>query len=163
MVMVSSKVLSLETRRGFTITSQRQTCKHGVETTRVLSIGKKSKMVKSAGKVMARVLWDRKAVLLVDFMEKGTKINAASYCASLELLRAAIKRQRLGLLTTGVLLLHDNALPHVATATQQLLHCVRWTILEYSPYSPDLVQNDSQLFPTLRIFFLATSLQVTTK
>jgi hypothetical protein len=48
-------------------------------------------MVKSAGKVMATVFWDHRGVLLVDFMEKGTTINAASYCATLEWLQAAIK------------------------------------------------------------------------
>jgi hypothetical protein len=48
-------------------------------------------MVKSAGKVVAMVFWDRKGILLVDFMEKGTIINAASYCATLEWLQAAIE------------------------------------------------------------------------
>ena len=70
---------------------------------------------------MATVFWDHKGVLSVDFMERGTTINAGSYCATLERLRAAIKRKRPGLLTTGVLLLHDNAWPHVTTETQQLL------------------------------------------
>jgi hypothetical protein len=70
-------------------------------------------MVRFAGKVMAMEFWDRKGVLLVDFMEKGTTINAASYCATLERLRAAIKRQRPGLLTPGVLLLHEKARPHL--------------------------------------------------
>jgi Transposase. len=39
-------------------------------------------MGESAGKVMAMVFWDCKRVLLVDFMEKGTTINTASYCAT---------------------------------------------------------------------------------
>jgi hypothetical protein len=78
-------------------------------------------MVKSAGKVMATVFWDCKGVPRVDFMEKGKTINAASYCATVEWLRAAIKKQYTGLLTTGVLLLHDNAQSQVVTATQQLL------------------------------------------
>jgi histone-lysine N-methyltransferase SETMAR len=108
---------------------------------------KKFKMVKSAGKVMATVFWDGKGVLLVDFMEKGTTINAASYCANLEQLQTAIKRQCPGLLATGVLLLHDNAWPHIATATQKLLQRFRWTILDHPPYSPDLAPSDFHLFP----------------
>jgi hypothetical protein len=70
-------------------------------------------MRKSAGKVMTSVLWDRKDVLL-NFMENGTTVNAASYCATLERLRVAIQRQRSGLLTTGVLLLHNFGIsaPH---------------------------------------------------
>jgi hypothetical protein len=82
---------------------------------------KKFKMVKSAGKLIATVFWDHKGVLLVEFMEKGTTINAASYCATLERLKTAIKRKRPGLLTKGVSILHDNARPHVATATQEHL------------------------------------------
>jgi len=64
-------------------------------------------MRRSAGKMMASVLRDRKGVLL-DFVEKGTTINAASYSATLGRLRVTIQRQRPSLLTTGVLLLHDK-------------------------------------------------------
>jgi hypothetical protein len=60
-------------------------------------------MRKYAGKVMATVFWDRKGVLLVDFVKKKiTTIKAASYFATPEGLRAAIQRQRPALLTTGV-------------------------------------------------------------
>lgn len=62
---------------------------------------------KSVGRMMASALSVRKGVLL-DFMEKGTTLNAASYCETLERLRLTSQRQRHGLLTTGVLLLHDN-------------------------------------------------------
>jgi hypothetical protein len=51
---------------------------------------------------MATVFWERKGVLLVDFVEKITTIKAASYFATPERLRAAIQRQRPALLTTGV-------------------------------------------------------------
>jgi len=37
---------------------------------------KKFKMGKSAGKLMAMVFWDCKGVLLLEFKEKGTTINA---------------------------------------------------------------------------------------
>jgi histone-lysine N-methyltransferase SETMAR len=83
-------------------------------------------------------------------MEKGTTINAASYCATLERLKTAIKRKRPGLLTKGVSILHDNARPHVATATQELLQRFRWTVLEHPAYSPDLAPSDFHLFPALK-------------
>jgi hypothetical protein len=62
----------------------------------------KFKMAKCAGKVMAKVFWDRRGVLLADFVEMATTVNASSYYATLEQLRTAIKK-RLGLLTTGVM------------------------------------------------------------
>jgi hypothetical protein len=107
-------------------------------------------MVKLAGKLMGTVSWDHRGVLLVEFMEKGTTINAASYCATLERLKTTIKRKRLGLLTKGVLILHDNARPHVATATQELLKCFWRTVLEHPAYSPDLAPRDFHLFPALK-------------
>jgi hypothetical protein len=60
------------------------TKKHAnIEWNHPVSLGsKKFKMGKPAGKLMAMVFWDRKGVLLMDFMEKGPTINAASYCAT---------------------------------------------------------------------------------
>jgi len=45
---------------------------------------RKFKRTQSAGKVMATVFWDRKGVLLVDFMARGTTINADRYCETLK-------------------------------------------------------------------------------
>jgi hypothetical protein len=97
---------------------------------------------------------------LVDFMEKNTTINAVSNCATMEILWAAINWQRPGLLTAGVLLMHNNTWPLVATLTQRTLQHFRWTVLKHAPYSPHLVLSDFHLFPTLRIIFLATNLWV---
>jgi len=45
---------------------------------------RKFKRTQSASKVMATVFWDRKGVLLVDFMAHGTTINADRYCETLK-------------------------------------------------------------------------------
>jgi hypothetical protein len=65
--------------------------------------------------------WDRKRVILVDYMVCRTTINAQVYCETLKKLRSAIKNKRRGTLTKGVCLLHDNAHPHTARAIQELL------------------------------------------
>lgn len=52
---------------------------------------KKFKQTLSAGKVMATVFWDRKGVLLTEFMPKGTIINSDMYCDTLRKLKRAIK------------------------------------------------------------------------
>ncbi|GFU87794.1 histone-lysine N-methyltransferase SETMAR [Trichonephila clavipes] len=44
-------------------------------------------------KVMATVFWDRHGVLLVEFNQQGTTINAAAYCATLTKLRRAIQNK----------------------------------------------------------------------
>jgi hypothetical protein len=87
---------------------------------------------------------------LVEFTVKRTTTNAASYCATLERLKTAIKRKRPGLVTKGVLILHDNARTHVATATQEPLQRFRWTVLEHSTCSQDLAPSDFRLFPALK-------------
>jgi histone-lysine N-methyltransferase SETMAR len=111
---------------------------------------RKFKVVKSAGKVMATVFWDCKGILLVDVTEHGTTVNAAAYCETLKKLKDAIRRKRPGLLSKGVLLLHDNARPHSAKATQELLQQFQWTILQHPAYSPDLAPSDYHLFPALK-------------
>jgi hypothetical protein len=126
-------------------------------------------MRKSAGQMMASVLRDRKGVLL-DFMEEVATINAESYCAALGRLRLASQRQRPGLLTTGILFLHDNVgttrspttvaalqvdtshvddtaqiWPQVFTTSFRLIRISFW-----QPYSADLAPSDFHIRPTVK-------------
>lgn len=111
---------------------------------------KKFKQTQSAGKVMATVFWDRKGLLLIDFLPHGTTVNSVRYCDTLGKLRRAIQNRRRGRLSSGVRLLHDNARPHVSRQTQELLTDFGWTILPHPPYSPDLAPSDYHLFPKLK-------------
>lgn len=112
----------------------------------------KAKQTISTRKVMATVFWDRHGVLLVEFMQQGTTINAAAYCATLTKLRRAIQNKRRGLLTSGVLLLHDNARPHSSIHTQNLIRSFGWEQIDHPPYSPDLAPSDFHLFRYLKEF-----------
>lgn len=89
-------------------------------------------------KLMATVFWDRKGVLLIKFMEPGTMITSETYCETLKKLRRAIENKRRGMLTSGVVLLHDN--------TQALLQKFHWDLFDHSPYSPNLAPSDFHLF-----------------
>jgi len=55
------------------------------------SNSKKSKVMESAGKVMATVFWDAKGVVLIDYLPHGTTITAAHYCEVLQKLRRRSK------------------------------------------------------------------------
>ncbi|GFW28691.1 histone-lysine N-methyltransferase SETMAR [Trichonephila clavipes] len=112
----------------------------------------KAKRTISTRKGMATVFWDRHEVLLVEFMQQGTTINAAAYCATLTKLRRAIQNKRRGLLTSGILLLHDNARPHSAINTQNLIRSFRWEQIDHPPYSTDLAPSDFHLFRYLKEF-----------
>jgi hypothetical protein len=82
---------------------------------------RKFKQTLSTRKIMATVFRDRKGVLLVEFMLQGTTINTELYCATLRRLWYAIQNRRWGLLSSGVMLLHDNAHLHAAARTQAML------------------------------------------
>jgi histone-lysine N-methyltransferase SETMAR len=111
---------------------------------------KKFKVTPSAGKVMLTVFWDSQGVLLARFQKKGDNVNAASYCEVLLMLRDAIRKKRPGLLTRGVLLLHDNARPHTARLTRERIDQLGWKLLEHPAYSPDLAPSDYHLFGPLK-------------
>ncbi|GFV71993.1 histone-lysine N-methyltransferase SETMAR [Trichonephila clavipes] len=111
----------------------------------------KAKRTISTRKVMATVFWDRHGVLLVEFMQQGTTINAAADCATLTKLRRAIQNKQRGLLTSGVLLLHDNARPHSDINTQNLIRYFGWEQIDHPPYSPDLSPSDFHLFRYLKV------------
>lgn len=110
----------------------------------------KAKQTLSKRKIMATVFWDRRGVLLVDFMPRGTTINSDAYCATLKKLRRAIQNKRRGMLTKGVLLLHDNARPHNSQKTRDLIDSFGWEVLDHAPYSPDLAPSDFHLFRYLK-------------
>jgi hypothetical protein len=49
----------------------------------------------------------------------------------------------------GVVLLHDNAKPHVAKVTGETIICLGWENLVHPPYSPDTTPSDYHLFHSL--------------
>jgi transposase len=57
----------------------------------------------------------------------------------------AIQYKRRGMLTSGVVLLHDNARPHTAARTRALLEHFNWELFDHPPHSPDLAPSDYHL------------------
>ncbi|GBL91736.1 hypothetical protein AVEN_71375-1 [Araneus ventricosus] len=70
-------------------------------------------------------------------------IKEAVSCLTLRRLRRAI-------LTSGVVLIHDNAHPHSSVVTQQLLEQFKRDVSDHPVYSPDLATSDFHLFPELK-------------
>jgi hypothetical protein len=73
----------------------------------------------SAGMVMFTVFWDSQGVLSAQFQKRSENVNSASYCEVLLKLQDAICGKCPGQLARGLLLHHDNAIPHTARATQE--------------------------------------------
>lgn len=92
----------------------------------------------------------QEGLLLCEFMPAGTTINANRYCETLENLRRAIQNKRRGVLTKGVRFHQDNARPHIACVTIDLINKCGWDTVTHPPYSPDLAPSDYHLFPELK-------------
>ena len=86
-------------------------------------------------------------------MEPGITVNAEIYCRQLEDVHTIHKDEYESLMRKGVILLHDNARPHHAKKTRELLSEMEGvTVLRHPPYSPDAAPSDYGLFRSLQHF-----------
>ncbi|XP_035232951.1 histone-lysine N-methyltransferase SETMAR-like [Stegodyphus dumicola] len=77
-------------------------------------------------------------------------ITAGLYSQQLEHVHQALMHKEAALVNRmGVLLLHDNARPYVASKVKDTIQQLGWETLPHPPYSPDLVPTNYHLFHTL--------------
>jgi len=95
--------------------------------------------------------YDCKGVIMRDRALSGTTVTAAYYRQFLQKLRCKMHANRPDLLENGVLILHDNARPHLGKDVRELLDGYNWEVLPHPPYSPDMSPPDFDLFPKLKI------------
>jgi histone-lysine N-methyltransferase SETMAR len=101
----------------------------------------------SVGKVMLTLFWDGQGVILEHYMPRGNTVTSVTYADLLKNhLHPAIKSKRRGLLSTGVLLQHDNAQPHTACSNVATIQDLSFACLPHPPYSPDFAPSDFHVF-----------------
>jgi len=110
---------------------------------------KKTRSSIRAGKVMLTCFFDENGPLMLEWLETGGTVNANRFCDTLCKLKTAIKNCRRGLLSKGVILLQDNARPHVASL-QRFDAPLPMGSSPSPPYSPDLSSCDFQVFGPLK-------------
>ena len=105
-------------------------------------------------KVMLSVWWDMKGIIYYELLEKGQTINADRYSQQLIRFNQAIEEKRPfgGKGRRKVILLHDNARPHVAISTRKTIEDLSWEVLPHPAYSPDLAPSDYHLFRSTEHF-----------
>ena len=77
-------------------------------------------------------------------------MNSERYCELLNTVRHDVYSKRRGLTSKGVLFHQDNAWPHTAMKTLELIENFGWEVVPYPPYSPDLAPSDYHLFGPLK-------------
>lgn len=110
----------------------------------------KAKSQPTAGKIMLTVFWDSKGPILIDYLPHNQTVTGVYYARLMDQLHVAIREKRRGMLTAGVMLLHDNAPPHKAAVAQAAIQRNRFEELSHPAYSPDLAPCDFHLFPSLK-------------
>ena len=98
-------------------------------------------------KVMLSVWWDYKGIIWHEVLPTGTTITGELYSTQLE--RVAREHRTKRPEQQKVLLLHDNARPHVAKVVSRKIEQLGWQVLPHPPYSPDLAPTDYHLFRSL--------------
>jgi len=88
---------------------------------------------------------------MLECLETGGTVNANRFCDTLRKLKTAIKNRRRGVLSKGIILLQDNARPHVAKVYKDLMQHFRWEVLHHPPpLSLDLSPCDFHVFGPLK-------------
>ena len=89
-------------------------------------------------------------VISEHYMPRGNTTTSAKYADLKNHLCPAIKSKWRGLLSTGVLLQHDNAWPHTDCWTVATIQYLTFECLPHLPYSPDLAPSDFHIFGPLK-------------
>ncbi|GFS57054.1 mariner Mos1 transposase [Trichonephila clavipes] len=106
-------------------------------------------------KVMYSVFWDRKDILLIDFLPRRETVNADRYYETLRKLRRAIQNKRRGMLNAGVVFPHDNAHPHTARRRAAVLTGFGWELFDHPSFCPDLASRDFHVFLHLKKYLFS--------
>jgi len=96
--------------------------------------------------LMLTVFWNASGIQLVDFADKGVRINSEYYSNLLSEARKKIRKPR----NIPLYLLHDNAPIHTSQETTNALTRNGFQLLSHPPYSPDLAPSDFYLFRFLK-------------
>jgi len=102
-------------------------------------------------KLMLCIWWDQLGVVYYELLKPNETITGALYRTQLMRLSRALKEKRAHYYSRHdkVILLHDNARPHVAAPVKTYLETLNWEVLSHPPYSPDIAPSDYYLFRSM--------------
>lgn len=100
---------------------------------------------------MLCIWWDQLGVVYYESLNPSETITGALYRTQLMRLSRALKEKRPQYYSRHekIILLHDNARPHVAAPVKKYLETLDWEVLPHPPYSPDIAPSDYHLFRSM--------------
>ena len=110
---------------------------------------------------MLTVFCGSQGPVLEHYQERETTINSARYSEMLtNRLKPAVRSKHRGLLSKGVVLLHNNARPYTVAHTAETLRKLKFEVMAHPPYSPDLAPSKYHLFGTLKEALMGPSIHL---
>lgn len=102
-------------------------------------------------KLLLCIWWDQQGVIYYELLKPNETITGDRYQLQLMRLSQALKEKRplYEQRHDKVILLHDNARPHVAKPVKTYLETLQWEVLPHPPYSPDIAPSDFHLFRSM--------------
>ena len=103
-------------------------------------------------KALLCISWVQKGAVYYELLKPGERVTSDRYRQQLMKWNQALKRKQpeCGDRTHKVILLHDNARPHVTIPVKTYLENIKWDVLPHAPYSPDLAPSDYYLFRSMQ-------------
>lgn len=100
---------------------------------------------------MLCIWWDQLGVIYYELLQLDETITGDLYRRQLMRFNRALqeKRPQYKDRHDKVILLHDNARPHVSKVVKTYLKTLKWEVLPHPPYSPDIAPSDFHLFRSM--------------
>ncbi len=90
------------------------------------------------------MFWDYEGAIMIEYTPPCRTVTADIYFNTLMHLQQAIKEKRSGLLSEGVVLMHDNARPHTVTLAISLLAVFKRDVFPY-PHIPSILHSHTTI------------------
>lgn len=102
-------------------------------------------------KALLCVWWDQRGIVHYELLQTGQTVTADLYREQMQRLEQALDRNRPEWRNwhNDLILLHDNARPHVSQSVQETIKNLGWEVLTHPAYSPDLAPSDYHLFRSM--------------
>lgn len=103
-------------------------------------------------KVLLCIWWDQQGVVYYELLKPNETVTADVYRSQLNKLNDVLLQKRPAIASNRrkVILLHDNARPHVARVVKDTLLQLEWEVLPHPAYSPDIAPSDYHLFRSMQ-------------